>query len=90
MANLVIWLVVGALVGGVAGLLMRDDEDPAAFANVMIGVLGALLAGRLAAPRIGLEIAHPGVFELGALAAALLGAVLTLAIVGLVRRMMRR
>lgn len=86
MLNIAVWLVVGAVIGWVAGLLMRDDEDQAVFVNVLVGVAGALGAGWLAAPYIGLRVANPGVFNFGALAVALFGAVLLLALMSLVRR----
>ena len=86
MLNIAVWLVVGAVVGGVAGLLMRDDEDQAVFVNVLVGIVGALVAGWLVAPYVGLTVLNPRVFSFGALAVALLGAVMLLALMSLVRR----
>ena len=86
MLNIAVWLVVGAVIGAVAGLLMRDDEDQAVFVNVLVGVVGALVAGWLVAPYVGLKVLNPRVFNFGALAVALLGAVLLLALMSLVRR----
>ena len=53
MFHIVAWLVVGALIGGVAGLLMRNDDDQSVFVNVLVGVLGALVAGWIVAPYFG-------------------------------------
>lgn len=86
MLNIAVWLVVGAVIGAVAGLLMRDDEDQAVFVNVLVGIVGALVAGWLVAPYVGLRVLNPRVFNFGALAVALLGAVLLLALMSLVRR----
>ena len=86
MLNIAVWLVVGAVIGAVAGLLMRDDEDQAVFVNVLVGIVGALGAGWLVAPYVGLRVLNPRVFNFGALAVALLGAVLLLALMSLVRR----
>jgi uncharacterized membrane protein YeaQ/YmgE (transglycosylase-associated protein family) len=86
MLNIVIWLLVGMVIGAVAGLLMRHEEDAAVFANVVVGILGALAAGGWIAPWMGVRVAHPGVFNFGALALSMLGAVGLLSLVGLVRR----
>ena len=86
MLNIAVWLVVGAVIGAVAGLLMRDDEDQAVFVNVLVGIVGALVAGWLVAPYVGLRVLNPRIFNFGALAVALLGAVLLLALMSLVRR----
>ena len=45
MLDVLVWFIVGAVVGGVAALLMRGDDDRGVFVNVMIGILGALGAG---------------------------------------------
>jgi uncharacterized membrane protein YeaQ/YmgE (transglycosylase-associated protein family) len=89
MLNIAIWLVVGGVIGVVAGLLMRDEEDPSVFVNVLVGIAGALVAGWLAAPYVGLRLVNPGVFNLGALAVALLGAIALLALMSLARRARR-
>lgn len=84
--NIAVWLVVGMVVGAVAGLLMRHDEDAAVFPNVVVGIVGALGAGWWVSPLLGVRVAHPGVFNFGALALSLLGAVGLLALLSLVRR----
>jgi uncharacterized membrane protein YeaQ/YmgE (transglycosylase-associated protein family) len=86
MLNIAIWLVVGGVIGVVAGLLMRDDEDQGVFVNVLVGIAGALLAGWLVAPYVGFRVANPRVFSFGALAVALVGAVVLLALMGALRR----
>jgi uncharacterized membrane protein YeaQ/YmgE (transglycosylase-associated protein family) len=86
MINIAIWLVVGGVIGAVAGLLMRDEEDQAVFLNVLVGIVGALGAGWLVAPLIGLKMTNPRVFQFGALAVALLGAVALLALMSALRR----
>jgi uncharacterized membrane protein YeaQ/YmgE (transglycosylase-associated protein family) len=86
MLNIAIWLVVGGVIGGVAGLLMRDEEDQAVFVNVLVGIVGALIAGWLVAPWVGFQVANPRVFSFGALAVALLGACALLGLMSVVRR----
>ena len=86
MFHTVIWLVAGALVGLVAGLLMRDNDDQGVFVNVLVGVLGALIAGWVVAPYFGLHAGDPKVLDFGALSVALVGAIVSLALLSVVRR----
>ena len=90
MLDVVVWFAVGAIVGVVAALRVRGDDDSGVFVNVMVGVLGALAAGLFVAPWIGLHVARPMMFSFGALAVALVGAVALLTLVGLLRRARRR
>jgi uncharacterized membrane protein YeaQ/YmgE (transglycosylase-associated protein family) len=89
MLHIVIWLVVGALVGLVAGLLMRGDDDQGVFVNVLVGVVGALIAGWIVAPYFGLHAGDPKVLDFGALSVALVGAIISLALLSLVRNRRR-
>ena len=86
MLNLVVWLVVGAVIGLVAGLLMRNDDDQSVFVNVIVGVLGALVAGWFVAPYLGLHAGDPKVLDFRALSVALVGAIASLAALSLLRR----
>ena len=86
MLHIVIWLVVGALIGLVAGLLMRGDDEQGVFVNVLVGVLGALIAGWVIAPYFGLHAGDPNVLDFGALSVALVGAIVSLALLSLLRR----
>jgi uncharacterized membrane protein YeaQ/YmgE (transglycosylase-associated protein family) len=85
MLHIVIWLVVGALIGLVAGLLMRNNDDQGVFVNVLVGVLGALIAGWVVAPYFGLHAGDPKVLDFGALSVALVGAIISLALLSLIR-----
>ncbi len=89
MLHIVIWLVVGALVGLVAGLLMRGDDDQGVFVNVLVGVVGALIAGWIVAPYFGLHAGDPKVLDFGALSVALVGAIIALALLSLLRNRRR-
>ena len=90
MFHIVVWLVVGALIGLVAGLLMRGNDDQSVFVNVLVGVLGSLAAGWFVAPYFGLHAGDPRVLDFGALSVALVGAIVALALLSLVRGRRRR
>ena len=84
--NLIIWLVVGGLIGWVASMIMRTDGQQGIVLNVVVGIIGALLGGWLIGPMLGQGSINSGDFSLGGLLVSLLGAVVLLAIVNLFRR----
>jgi len=90
MLHIAIWLAVGALIGLVAGLLTRGDDDQGVFVNVVVGVVGALAAGWLVAPYFGLHAGDPKVLDFSALPVALVGAIIALALLSVVRSRRRR
>jgi uncharacterized membrane protein YeaQ/YmgE (transglycosylase-associated protein family) len=85
MFHIAIWLAVGALIGLIAGLLMRNSDDQSVFVNVLVGILGALIAGWFVAPFFGLHAGDPKVLDFSALSVALVGAVIALALLSVVR-----
>ena len=84
--NLIIWLVVGGLVGWVASLIMKTDGQQGLMLNVIVGIVGAALAGWLISPLVGVPTINQDQFSVGALIVSLLGALLLLALVKLFRR----
>ena len=84
--NLIIWLVVGGLVGWVASMLMRTDAQQGLVLNIVVGIVGAFLGGLLLAPMLGTGTINSNDFSLPSLGVSLLGAVILLAIVNLFRR----
>ncbi|MGD9945314.1 MAG: GlsB/YeaQ/YmgE family stress response membrane protein, partial [Burkholderiaceae bacterium] len=48
--NLIIWLIVGGIIGWIASLIMRTDAQQGIFLNVIVGIIGALLGGWLLSP----------------------------------------
>ena len=43
--GIIIWLIVGGIVGWLASLIMKRDAQQGIILNVVVGVVGALLAG---------------------------------------------
>jgi uncharacterized membrane protein YeaQ/YmgE (transglycosylase-associated protein family) len=84
--NLIIWLVVGGLIGWIASMIMRTDAQQGVILNVVVGIIGALLGGWLLAPLFGTGTINSSDFSLPGLLVSLLGAIILLAIVNLVRR----
>lgn len=84
--NFIIWIVVGGLLGWVASMIMRTDAQQGLFLNVVVGIVGALLAGWVISPLVGVGTINQNAFSLGAMLVSLVGAILLLAIVNLFRR----
>jgi uncharacterized membrane protein YeaQ/YmgE (transglycosylase-associated protein family) len=84
--NIIIWLVVGGLIGWVASMVMRTDAQQGILLNVVVGIAGALLGGWLLSPLFGVSTINQSNFSLPGLLVSLLGAVILLAIVNLIRR----
>jgi uncharacterized membrane protein YeaQ/YmgE (transglycosylase-associated protein family) len=84
--NLIIWLVVGGLIGWVASLIMKTDAQQGVILNVVVGIIGALLGGWLLSPLLGAGTINQSDFSLAGLGVSLLGAIILLAIVNLFRR----
>jgi uncharacterized membrane protein YeaQ/YmgE (transglycosylase-associated protein family) len=83
--NLLVWLVVGGLVGWVAGLLLQSSGNGIVM-NVVIGIVGSFIGGWLLGPMFHAGTINQHDFSLAGLAVSLLGAVILLAIVNLIRR----
>ena len=86
MINLIFWLIAGAIVGWLAGMVMNDRGGLGL--NIVVGIVGALIGGwLLGRPTINSGFFNAtGVFNLTALVVSFIGAVILLAIVNLVRR----
>jgi uncharacterized membrane protein YeaQ/YmgE (transglycosylase-associated protein family) len=84
--NIIIWLVVGGLIGWVASIVMRTDGRQGLLLNVVVGIVGSLLGGWLLSPLVGISTINQSNFSLPGLLVSLTGAVILLAIVNLVQR----
>jgi len=81
MVGILIWLVVGGVVGWLASLVMRTDGQQGIILNVIVGIVGAFLAGLI----LGGGSINDAI-TLQSVLYSLLGAIVLLAIVNLVRR----
>jgi uncharacterized membrane protein YeaQ/YmgE (transglycosylase-associated protein family) len=84
--NFVIWLIAGAVVGWVASRIMGTSGQQGLILDIVVGVVGAFLAGYFLTPFFGISTINQNNFSLPALLVSLLGAVILLAIVRLIRR----
>lgn len=82
----IVLLVVGGLIGWVASMIMRTDGQQGIFLNIVVGIVGAMLAGFLITPLIGGAPITSGVISIQSVLVSLLGAVVLLAIINFFRR----
>ena len=85
MMGLIIWLIVGGIIGWLASMIMKTDAQQGILLNVVVGIIGAFIGGWLIAPLIGGSTGTDG-FDIMGFIAALIGAIILLAIVNLFRR----
>ncbi|KFL36162.1 GlsB/YeaQ/YmgE family stress response membrane protein [Arenimonas donghaensis] len=78
--NLLIFLIIGALAGWLAGLVMKG-RGFGVLINMVVGVLGAFFGGWLL-PKLGVSFGG----DIGVFITAFIGAVLLLAIIGLIKK----
>ena len=79
--TIVIWLVVGAVAGYLAGLIVKGGGF-GLLGDIVVGIIGAFVGGWLL-PRLGI---HLGVGIVSIIASATLGAVVLLLVLRLIRR----
>ena len=84
--NIIIWLVVGGIIGWLASLVMKTDAQQGVILNVIVGIVGAMLGGWLISPLVGVGTINQDTFSLPAMLVSFVGAAILLAIVNLVRR----
>jgi len=84
--GILIYLIIGGLIGWIASIIMRTDAQQGIILNVVVGIVGALIAGFVIAPHLGTGTINSGDFTVSGLLVSLLGAVVLLAIVNLFRR----
>jgi uncharacterized membrane protein YeaQ/YmgE (transglycosylase-associated protein family) len=83
--GILIWLIVGGVVGWLASIIMRTDGQQGILLNVVVGIVGALIAGFVVSPMIGVGTINEGI-SVATFLVSLVGAVILLAIVNLFRR----
>src|SRR3954453_20212034 len=79
--SIIVWLIVGAIAGWLAGLIVKGGGF-GLLGNIVIGIIGAVGAGWLL-PTLGV---HLGSGIVGAIIDSMIGAVVVLVIISLIKR----
>ncbi|MBC8144402.1 MAG: GlsB/YeaQ/YmgE family stress response membrane protein [bacterium] len=83
----VLVIVLGAIIGWIASIIVRTGDQMGCLWNIVIGIAGAALGRWLAASALGLRIENG--FSLGNIGAGIVGAVVLIAVLqafGILRR----
>ena len=80
--GIIVWLIVGGVVGWLASLIMRTDGQQGIILNIVVGIVGSVIANLL----LNRQGINGDPMDLTAILWSLLGAVILLAVVKLVRR----
>jgi uncharacterized membrane protein YeaQ/YmgE (transglycosylase-associated protein family) len=81
--NIIIYLVVAAIIGWVASVIMKDRAS--IFINIIVAIVGAFLAGWFISPLLKIGTINDAI-TLPTMLVTLLGAVILIGIVHLLRR----
>lgn len=81
--NIIVWLIVGAIAGWLASLVMGTNRSQGLLTDIIVGIIGAFLGGWLLdALDIGGGVTG---LNIGSILTAFLGAVVLLALLRLIR-----
>ena len=83
--NLIIYLIAGAIVGYIASRIMRTNSQQGLILDIVVGVIGAFLAGYFISPLLGIGTINDAI-TIPTMLVTLLGAVVLLWIFKMVRR----
>ena len=78
--TIIVWLIIGGVVGWLASLIMRTDAQQGIILNIVVGLVGAVIAGLITSHG---NINNSNPLDLTNILWSLLGAVILLAVVNL-------
>ncbi|MBP7018609.1 GlsB/YeaQ/YmgE family stress response membrane protein [Candidatus Saccharibacteria bacterium] len=81
--GIILWLIFGALAGWIASKIMNTDGEQGAIANIVVGVIGAMIGGFVFSTLGGQDVTG---FNIYSLVVAVVGAVILLAILKAFRK----
>jgi len=82
MIGFIVWLIIGGVVGWLASMIMRTDAQQGVILNIVVGIVGAFIAGLI----FNSGTVNQDPMDITNILVSLVGAVILLAIVNLVRR----
>ena len=77
--NLIIYLIVGAVVGYIASRIMNTNSQQGLLLDIVVGIVGAFLAGIVLSPLLGIGTINDAI-TLPTVLVSLLGAMILLAL----------
>jgi uncharacterized membrane protein YeaQ/YmgE (transglycosylase-associated protein family) len=75
--NFIIYLIAGAVVGYVASLIMKTNSQQGPLVDIIVGIVGAILAGYVVSPLLGIGTINDAI-TIPTLLVSIVGAVILL------------
>lgn len=85
MVNFLLWIIVGAVIGWAASVIMKTNSRQGLIADIIVGIVGAFVGGYFLSPLFNVSTINEGNFSIPALLVSLGGAIILLAISKLFR-----
>lgn len=85
LTNLIIWIIVGAIAGWLASIVMRTNASQGLLTDIIVGIVGGLIGGFLLSLLPGVEADVTGI-NIPSILVAFIGAVVLLALLRALRR----
>lgn len=85
MINFIIWIVVGAVIGWLASVIMKTNSRQGTITDIIVGIVGAFIGGYFLSPLFNVSTINEGNYSIPALLVSLGGAIILLAISKLFR-----
>jgi uncharacterized membrane protein YeaQ/YmgE (transglycosylase-associated protein family) len=77
--SIIAWIVLGAIAGYLAGLLVKGDEGLGVIGHVALGIVGAIVGGFLASVFLGTNPVD-GPFDIASIVTSAIGAILVVVV----------
>ena len=62
--NFLIWLIVGGVIGWIASMIMKTDQQQGIVLNIVVGIVGAMLGGWFISPLVGVPTINQDAFSM--------------------------
>lgn len=82
MAEIIAWIVLGAIAGYIAGFLVKGDEGMGVIGHIILGVIGAVVGGFLVGLFTNRPIGASNDINITSIIVAVIGAVIAVVVVG--------
>ncbi len=87
MINIIAWIVLGAIAGYIAGMLVKGDERWGVIGHIVLGIVGAVVGGFIAQQFFGINTgASSGDINIPSIIVAVVGAVIVVLVVNMLTR----
>ncbi len=85
--NMLVYLIVGGVIGWLASMIMRTDAQQGILLNIIVGIVGSAIGGLVLAPLLGIPtLSQGGGLNLASLGVSLGGTIILLALWKLLSR----